>query len=180
MSSARDLSATIFPLDRHARSVAERKMERKRKYAGSVTTRSPAATPAPLPCPDCRPPAATAPDALPAVSCRLACRSATTRNVPSTSVFAPARILARHTPEYESTFRAATAEHKQAAGKRIGLQFLLTQLRQRIDALASIDGLDRHQNPHLRRNLDQRLTWFSAPTPPDPEPPDPAPPIPFH
>jgi hypothetical protein len=46
------------------------------------------------------------------------------------------------------------AKHKQAAGERIGLQFLLTQLCQRVDALSSVHGFDRHQNAHLGSDLD--------------------------
>src|SRR5208283_6069721 len=50
-----------------------------------------------------------------------------------------------------------TAEDKQTTRERIGLQFLLAQLGERIDALSSIHGFDRHQNAHLGRDLDHSL-----------------------
>src|SRR5271165_4246815 len=46
------------------------------------------------------------------------------------------------------------AKPKQTTRERIRLQFLLAQLGQRVDALSSIDRFDRHQDAHLRRNLD--------------------------
>src|SRR5580692_6689532 len=42
--------------------------------------------------------------------------------------------------------RAAVAEDKQAAGKRIGAKFLPADLRQRIDPLPSVHRLHRNQN----------------------------------
>src|SRR5271157_5962001 len=63
----------------------------------------------------------------------------------------------------------STTKQKQTTRERIGLELLLAQLGQRVDALASIHGLDRHQNPHLRSNLDHRLTWFVAPITRGPE-----------
>src|SRR6202050_1914305 len=45
------------------------------------------------------------------------------------------------------------AEHEQVTRKWIGVQLLPAQLRQRIDAFAAVDRLHRHQNPHLRRDL---------------------------
>src|SRR5271166_4477944 len=45
-------------------------------------------------------------------------------------------------------------EHKQTTRERIRLQFLLAQSGKRVDALSSIHGFDRHQDAHLRRNLD--------------------------
>src|SRR5271157_4518272 len=46
------------------------------------------------------------------------------------------------------------AKHKQTTRERIRLLFLLAQSGQRVDALSSIHGFDRHQDAHLRRNLD--------------------------
>src|SRR5208282_28277 len=48
---------------------------------------------------------------------------------------------------------APAAEHEQVTRKWIGIQLLPTQLGQRVNALAEIDRLHRHQNPHLRRDL---------------------------
>src|SRR5271157_4162205 len=48
---------------------------------------------------------------------------------------------------------ASAAEHKQASRERVLLQLLLAQSGKRVDALAAIHGLDRHQNPHLRCDL---------------------------
>src|SRR6266536_4795675 len=45
------------------------------------------------------------------------------------------------------------AEHKQASREGILLELLLAQPGQRVDALPSIHGLDRHQNAHLRCDL---------------------------
>src|SRR5207249_1893612 len=45
------------------------------------------------------------------------------------------------------------AEHKQAAGEGIGLEFLLAQPSQGIDALPAIHCCDRYQDAHLRRDL---------------------------
>ena len=42
---------------------------------------------------------------------------------------------------------------KQASGERIGPQFLPAQLRQPVDALSQVDGLDGDQDAHLRRYL---------------------------
>ena len=42
---------------------------------------------------------------------------------------------------------------KHAAGKGIGLKFLLAQTGERIDALPSVHRLDRYQDAHLRRDL---------------------------
>jgi hypothetical protein len=50
---------------------------------------------------------------------------------------------------------AAAAKDKQATGKRIGIEFLTTELRQRIDAFPSVDGFNRNQDAELRRDLDQ-------------------------
>ena len=50
---------------------------------------------------------------------------------------------------------ATAAEDKQAAGKRIGCEFLPAELRQRIYALPSVDGFNRNQNAQLRRDLNQ-------------------------
>src|ERR1700722_3973871 len=53
------------------------------------------------------------------------------------------------------SFAASAAEDKQAAGKRIGREFLPAQLRQRIYALPSVDGFNRNQDAQLRRDLNQ-------------------------
>src|SRR5450755_4712683 len=45
------------------------------------------------------------------------------------------------------------AEHKQATRERIGIELGTAQFGQRVDTLAEVDGLYRHQNPHLRRDL---------------------------
>src|ERR1039457_6110226 len=49
---------------------------------------------------------------------------------------------------------ASASEHERTPGKRVFGEFLLAQPRERIDALASIDGFDRHQHPHLGGDLD--------------------------
>jgi hypothetical protein len=50
---------------------------------------------------------------------------------------------------------AAAAEDEQAARKRIGIELLAAELRQRINPLASVDGFNRNQDAQLRRDLDQ-------------------------
>jgi hypothetical protein len=50
---------------------------------------------------------------------------------------------------------AAAAEDEKAAGKRVGIEFLTTELRQRIYALPSVDCFNRNQDAELRRDLDQ-------------------------
>jgi hypothetical protein len=50
---------------------------------------------------------------------------------------------------------ATAAEDKQAAGKRIGCEFLPAELRQRIYTLPSVDGFNCNQNAQLRRDLNQ-------------------------
>src|ERR1700683_3930038 len=45
------------------------------------------------------------------------------------------------------------AEHEQVTRKWIDVQLLPAQLGQRVDTLAEVDRLHRHQNPHLRRDL---------------------------
>jgi hypothetical protein len=50
---------------------------------------------------------------------------------------------------------AAAAEDEKAAGKRIGIEFLTTELREGIDTLSSVDGFNRNQDAELRRDLDQ-------------------------
>src|SRR5580692_11026018 len=55
----------------------------------------------------------------------------------------------------DSDGRSTTgAENEQVAGKRIGVQFLPAQLGDCINALASVNSLNRNQNPYLRRDLD--------------------------
>ena len=115
--------------------------------------RSRAATRAPLRYPDYRRRAATAPDAPQCfrgfVSCRppleTAFRQALCRDPE------PLAIIG----EDSDRFAAAAAEDEQAAGKRIGIEFLAAELRQRVDALPSVDGFNRNQDAQLRRDLDQ-------------------------
>jgi hypothetical protein len=57
--------------------------------------------------------------------------------------------------EDSDSLAAAAAEDKQTAGKRIGCEFLPAELRQRINTLPSVDGLNRDQDAQLRRDLDQ-------------------------
>jgi hypothetical protein len=52
-------------------------------------------------------------------------------------------------------FAAAAAEDEQAAGKRIGIEFLAAELGERIDPLPSVNGFDRNQNAQVRCDLDQ-------------------------
>ena len=51
---------------------------------------------------------------------------------------------------------APAAEHEQASREGILPELLLAQPGQRVDPLSSIDGLGRHQNPHLRCDLNHR------------------------
>ncbi len=57
--------------------------------------------------------------------------------------------------EDSDRFAAAASKDEQAAGKRIGIEFLAAELGERVDALPSVYGFDRHQDPQLRRDLDQ-------------------------
>jgi hypothetical protein len=41
---------------------------------------------------------------------------------------------------------AAAAEDEKTAGKRVGIEFLAAELRQRIYALPSVNGFDRNQD----------------------------------
>jgi hypothetical protein len=50
---------------------------------------------------------------------------------------------------------AAAAKDEQAAGERIGVEFLTAELGQRINAFSSVYGFDRNQDAQLRRDLDQ-------------------------
>jgi hypothetical protein len=50
---------------------------------------------------------------------------------------------------------AAAAEDEQAAGKRVGIEFLTAELRQGIDPLSSVDRFNRNQDAQLRCDLDQ-------------------------
>ena len=49
----------------------------------------------------------------------------------------------------------AAAKDKQTARKRIGLEFLPAELRQRIYTLPSVYGFNRNQDAQLRRDLNQ-------------------------
>lgn len=51
---------------------------------------------------------------------------------------------------------AAAPEHKNASGKWIFGQLVLTQPDQRIDSFSSVHGLNGNQHTHLRRDLDHR------------------------
>src|ERR1700691_2859250 len=57
---------------------------------------------------------------------------------------------------------AAAAKDKQAAGERIGIEFLAAELRERVDTLSSVDGVYRNQNAQLRRDLDQDACSHSS------------------
>jgi hypothetical protein len=57
--------------------------------------------------------------------------------------------------EDSDRFAAAAAEDEQAAGKRIGIKLLATELGERVDALPPVDGFDRNQDAQLRRDLNQ-------------------------
>lgn len=83
----------------------EGSMRRRKTNIFGTNLATTATTPASPPHPGSRRPAATAPDERRGLSW-ADCRSATTRNAPSTTASAPARILARHRPECESTFLA--------------------------------------------------------------------------
>jgi hypothetical protein len=50
---------------------------------------------------------------------------------------------------------AAAAKDKQTAGKRVGIEFLAAELRQRIDAFPAVDAFNRNQDAKLRRDLNQ-------------------------
>ena len=47
-------------------------------------------------------------------------------------------------------------------GKWIGVQFLAAELGDGVHALASVYGVDRHQNAELRGDLNQRATSHGA------------------
>jgi hypothetical protein len=57
-------------------------------------------------------------------------------------------------PQNADRLRTPAAEDKKASGKRIGVEVLVAELRQRADAFSAIDGFDRPQNAELRRDLD--------------------------
>src|SRR2546422_48329 len=64
--------------------------------------------------------------------------------------------------EYANRRAPPAAENEQPAGERIGFKLLLTQPRQRIDALAAIHRFQRHQDAHLRRDLDHASPSHNA------------------
>jgi hypothetical protein len=68
----------------------------------------------------------------------------------------PATTRVPGTP-YRATRRWPVSEHEQAARKRIGQQLLAAKLNQRVNAFASIHGLKRNQDAHLRRDLQHDL-----------------------
>jgi hypothetical protein len=57
--------------------------------------------------------------------------------------------------EDSDRFAAAAAEDEQAAGERIGIEFLAAELGERVNTLPAVDGFNRNQDPQLRRDLDQ-------------------------
>src|SRR6185312_6257069 len=68
----------------------------------------------------------------------------------------------RREPEALSVIRqqlyggaASAAEDEQTAGKRIGIELLAAQLRQRIDPFPAVDPVYRNQYAQLRRDLNQ-------------------------
>jgi len=69
-----------------------------------------------------------------------------------------------HQPESLTIVRKAlygcsptVSENKQAAGKRISLQYRFADSGESIYAVSKIDGFHCHQDSHLRCNLDHRL-----------------------
>jgi hypothetical protein len=52
-------------------------------------------------------------------------------------------------------FAAAAAKDKQAARKRIGIEFLAAELGERVNAFTSVNSFNRNQDAQLRRDLDQ-------------------------
>src|ERR1019366_3067455 len=60
----------------------------------------------------------------------------------------------RHHLKHNAAKRQRYALNHKTTRERIRLQFFLAQLRQRVDALSSIDRFDRHQDAHLGRDLD--------------------------
>ena len=50
---------------------------------------------------------------------------------------------------------AAAAKDKQTAGKRIGIEFLAAELRERINAFSTVDRFNRNQDAQLWRDLNQ-------------------------
>ena len=81
----------------------------------------------------------------------------------------PRRKALLHEPEPLSIIRQtlyggfpSIPENKQTAGKRILLQCRFADPCKSIDSIPKIDGFNRHQNPHLRRDLDQGLSLQNA------------------
>src|SRR5271157_1425847 len=64
----------------------------------------------------------------------------------------------------EDSNRGPTAapKHEHTAGKRILRQFLLAEPRERVYAFSSIDRLNGHQHPHLRRDLNHLSAFRQA------------------
>ena len=135
----------------------EDKSERK----GFVSFSSLSATPAPLRSPGCPPPAATAPGA-PATPGSASLPVGHHRKRPFDNRFCrqpkPLAVVTED-PDGRS---APAAEDKQAAGKRIGVEFLPAQLRDSVDALPAIDGFNRNQDADLRRDLDHEAASHNA------------------
>jgi len=51
----------------------------------------------------------------------------------------------------------AVSKNEQTAGKRITLQYRFADSGKPIDAISEINSFHRHQDPHLRSNLNHRL-----------------------
>jgi len=51
----------------------------------------------------------------------------------------------------------AVSKNEQTARKWVSLQHLFTDPRQSIDAIPEIDRFNRHEDPHLRSDLDHGL-----------------------
>jgi hypothetical protein len=56
----------------------------------------------------------------------------------------------------------AVSKNEQAAGKWISLQYRFADSGEPIDAISKIDGFHRHQDPHLRSNLNHCLLLQNA------------------
>ena len=147
-------------------SVAESKLERKApRYFFSTQNHSPVAMPAP---PGWRsgrlPPTTPAVDAPPdsAPPRAHSALPATSENALSITASAPARIPGRHRPECESRFRAGCG--KQTGSPRKGRSASVSWHNRASESmpLRPSTGFDRHQDAHLRRDLDHASPSHNA------------------
>src|SRR5919109_624677 len=144
-----DLLSAVAPRLRHNRSMSQKKSERKYFVSESSTDFAPhrrrfglrvASRQQQLRLVRFQPPGSLLPARPPH---KLPLREAFLRQPKSLAVI------------HQDADRRATsaAEYKQASRKRIGLEFLLAQPGQRVDAFPAIHCFNRHQDPHLRRDL---------------------------